>query len=169
MALIVFSKLNDSAQLPTRANISDTGYDLVATSINVTDDYIEYGTGLAITTVSPHLEIGLRPRSSVSKYDLVLANGPGTIDVGYRDEIRVRFKRVLSPSQILDMVRAGKKAEIPDGKIYNVGDRIAQLVFLTQVHPKVSAEEQRVVSDNDSTTAPDFVINRGGGFGSTGN
>ena len=87
--------LNDNAVIPNKAN-DDKGnacYDVVATSItiNSNDNYIEYGLGFA-TEFSSDWECQIRPRSSISKYDLTLANTPGTIDSNYRGEWKVDLK-----------------------------------------------------------------------------
>ena len=43
---VKIKKLNENAVIPQYAKPGDAGMDVVATSINVTDKYIEYGTGL---------------------------------------------------------------------------------------------------------------------------
>jgi len=102
------------------------------------------------------------PRSSVSKYNLVLANSIGLVDRGYRGEVLVRFKYV---SQAEDLVAnsPGFSSLVPIytkinmDKIYKKGDKIAQLVP-SQTHP-VTFEVVDELSDTDRN---------GGGFGSTG-
>src|ERR1700693_2303309 len=96
--------------------------------------YIEYGTGLFLAPI-PEKDIELIretrdhiinfndcspieidkifhiegfPRSSVSKYNLVLANCVGTIDTGYRNEIMCRFKYIFQPEDLC----------VIDGKIF---------------------------------------------------
>lgn len=132
-------KLNENAVLPNAANPGDAGLDLIATSIDYNVSYLEYGTGLAVAIPSGHVGL-LFARSSVSDRGLLLANGVGVIDSGYRGELKVRFK-VVPTSPV---------------RRYEVGDKIAQLVIVPI--PSVSVEE---VQDLDSTE-------RGqGGFGST--
>lgn len=156
MSIIKFV-LKDNANLPVKANETDSGYDIVATSINVHDElkYVEYGTGLFISSMPKHLEMELRPRSSISKYDLIMCNSPGTIDVDYRGEIKVRFK--LIPT--LSILKQSKtKLDIELFTIYELGDKIAQMIIREKT--KVRLVSTDVLEDES---------NRGGGFGSTGN
>ena len=102
------------------------------------------------------------PRSSISKYNLVLANSIGLVDGGYRGEVLVRFKYI---SQGEDMVAncpgfssfAPVYTKINMDKIYKKGDKIAQLVP-SQTHP-VTFEVVDKLSDTER---------KDGGFGSTG-
>jgi dUTP pyrophosphatase len=134
--------LNDKAVIPFKANDDDANacYDVVATSINHDADYgfIEYGLGFA-TEFSSDWECQVRPRSSVSKYDLLMCNTPGTIDSGYRGEWKVRFK-VCSD----------------ENKFYEVGDRVAQISF-----HKVTKTLFNKVDELNTSLRGD------GGFGST--
>jgi hypothetical protein len=108
----------------------------------------------------------LRPRSSISKYNLVLANSVGLIDREYKQQVLCRFKYIWQPE---DMWWGGKLTT-HDGqefnrktifakpnldRIYKKGDKIAQLVT-TQTH------------DIDFEIVPELPgEDRGGGFGST--
>lgn len=133
-----FKKLDKNANCLEKRR-GDCGYDLTAVSVNNTDLYVEYGTGIAVEI--PEGFVGLLfPRSSVSKYGLVLANCVGVIDQNYRGEIKARFKKV------------------GNGPEYQVGDKVAQLLIMPVAEP----EWVEVYSLSDT--------NRGsGGFGSTGN
>ena len=138
--IINIKKTNDFAIIPKYAHSTDAGMDLVAISMNETDKYIEYDTGIAIEI--PKGYVGLVfPRSSVSKLDLVQANSVGVIDSSYRNSIKVRFKKLKD-----------------DGVcVYVPGERIAQLIILP--YPMIGFNEVEKLSDSD----------RGlGGFGSTG-
>lgn len=140
---IKIKKLSQDAVIPTYANVSDAGLDLVATWIKVEDHnnygYFEYGTGLAIEIPEGYVGL-LFPRSSISKTGMFLSNSVGVIDSGYRGEIMARFKYI-----------SGTKS-------YSIGDKIAQLIILP--YPKIEFEEAEYLSQTD----------RGdGGFGSTGN
>lgn len=89
---ILISTKND---FPEKAHSTDACADLVATSIIYDGKYIEYGTGVKI--LPPEGFFGaVFPRSSVSNYDLVLANSVGVID-DYTGEWKIRFKRLKQP------------------------------------------------------------------------
>ena len=138
--IINIKKTNELATIPKYAHSTDAGMDLVAVSMNETDKYIEYDTGIALEI--PKGYVGLVfPRSSVSKLDLVQANSVGVIDSSYRNSIKVRFKK-LKDNGIC---------------VYVPGERIAQLIILP--YPMIGFNEVEKLSDSD----------RGlGGFGSTG-
>ena len=138
--IINIKKTNELAIIPKYAHSTDAGMDLVAVSMNETDKYIEYDTGIALEI--PKGYVGLVfPRSSVSKLDLVQANSVGVIDSSYRNSIKVRFKKLKDNGVC----------------VYVPGERIAQLIVLP--YPMIGFNEVEKLSDSD----------RGlGGFGSTG-
>lgn len=138
--IINIKKTNELAIIPKYAHSTDAGMDLVAVSMNETDKYIEYDTGIAIEI--PKGYVGLVfPRSSVSKLDLVQANSVGVIDSSYRNSIKVRFKKLKDNGVC----------------VYVPGERIAQLIILP--YPMIGFNEVEKLSDSD----------RGlDGFGSTG-
>ena len=134
-------KLKEGAVLPSYAKYGDAGMDLMAISMRITDEFVEYGTGISLEI--PEGYVGLIfPRSSVSKLDMMLANSVAVIDSGYRGEILCRFKHIQF---------AG------DYKISKVGERVAQLIIMP--YPQIEFE---VVSELSTTDRGD------GGFGSTG-
>lgn len=108
---IKIKKLSKDAVVPSYAKIGDVGLDLTAVSISDTYNYIEYGTGLAIE-IPEGFGGFIFPRSSISNYDLNLCNSVGVIDSNYRGEIKLRFKTVHNQ------------------KVYNIGDRVGQLVII---------------------------------------
>ena len=138
--IINIKKTNELAIIPKYAHSTDAGMDLVAVSMNETDKYIEYDTGIALEI--PKGYVGLVfPRSSVSKLDLVQANSVGVIDSSYRNSIKVRFKKLKDNGVC----------------VYVPGERIAQLIILP--YPMIGFIEVEKLSDSD----------RGlDGFGSTG-
>lgn len=161
-------KLDEGAVLPKKANQSDAGYDVVAISDPIiTDSYIEYKTGLRIQPdIGYHVLI--HPRSSISKYNLVLCNGIGLIDNQYRGELLVRFKYIPQKNDITVDAKYLEGEEDCDpsysvsvnidfNKIYKKGDRICQLVVEKTVDSIFT-----VVNELDDTTRGE------GGFGSTG-
>ena len=141
---IYVKKLTPTARMPERAHDDDAGADVYADSkhlLYVDYDVISYGTGLAFAVPDGYW-MDLRPRSSVYKTGLMLANGVGTIDAGYRGEVKAVFNTIWRNNP------------------YNVGDKIAQLVVMPNVSPRnvEFVEVDELPSEND----------RGGGFGSTG-
>lgn len=134
-------KLNDKAVIPNYAKIGDAGMDLVATS-KQTDNYrnIVYGTGLAFEIPPGYVGL-IFPRSSLSKYSIMLTNCVGVIDSGYRGEVMFKFKPLYKEFNV----------------DYNVGDRIGQIIIMP--YPQIELEEV------DELTETDRGI---GGYGSTG-
>ena len=162
----------ESGNLPTQGTNKSAGYDLVATSININGEklegsesfksinFIEYGTGIYISPESSEgiLHGFVFPRSSISKYNLSLANSVGVIDNDYRGEIKVRFKYHLQPDDIhYDTIQRKMYVNIDHSKIYKVGDKIAQIVFF---ETDTIAFEKLDKLDSTERGA--------GGFGSTG-
>lgn len=138
---VKIKKLDEMAQIPAYAKPGDAGMDLVAISKEKSDQYIEYGTGLAIEI--PEGYVGLIfPRSSISKKQLTLCNSVGVIDSGYRGEVKFRFN--YNP-----------KGDVADE--YHISDKVGQLIIMP--YPTVVLE---VVDDLEAS-------HRGeGGFGSSG-
>ena len=147
MLEVKIKKLVPEAVIPAYETVGAVGMDLTATS----KEYDKYGNIVFGTGISIQLPDGyyadLRPRSSISQYGLVLANSIGTIDSDYRGEIILKFK----PSVYFGVNRGDDV-----GVMYDVGDRIAQLVILP--YPKVYFVEVDELSKTDRGT---------GGFGST--
>jgi dUTP pyrophosphatase len=139
---VLFKKLVPEAVKPKFGKPGDAGADLVATSVDFSRDsnsQIVYGTGLAVEI--PEGMVGLVfPRSSVRNYDIVMSNSVGVIDSGYRGEIMVTFN-----------------LKNPWADIYQVGDRIAQLVIVPV--PLITYAETQELSETNRGT---------GGHGSTG-
>jgi dUTP pyrophosphatase len=137
---IKIKKLHPDAVIGGYAKPGDAGIDIVAVSEQWNEDnsMVTYGTGLAIEIPEGYVGL-LFPRSSVSKTTLNLANSVGVIDSGYRGEIMFKFRY------------------LEEGDVYDVGDRVGQLLILP--YPQVEFEEVEELSSTE----------RGeGGFGSTG-
>lgn len=144
--IVKVKKLHPDAVIPKYAYGGDACFDLVAVSRTWNEHYgfWEYGTGLAFE-VPKGYKGSIVPRSSISKYDLVLCNSRGIIDEKYRGEISFRFKVVGNVPPL-------------EANIYNIGDRIGQMEF-----EKVNrVEEFIVVDDLEKTERND------GGYGSSG-
>ena len=156
MLEVKIKKLHKDAVIPKYETFGSVGMDLTAVSKEY-DKHgnVVFGTGLAIQIPEGYYA-DLRPRSSISKCDLVLTNSVGTIDADYRGELLLKFKPTLKLKPHKYAVNT-MEAVLPDfPEEYNVGDRIAQIVILP--YPKVSFVEVGELSETE----------RGhGGFGST--
>lgn len=134
--------VNPNAVMPAKAGPNECGYDVVAAVEPVIQDtYIEYDIGIQVEPPAGFYFI-LVPRSSVTKYDLVFAQGVGIIDPTYRGNLKMRFKRIKTAV---------------GSKIYDVGDKIGQLVLM----PYFSAPIVQKETLTDTARGA-------GGFGSTG-
>jgi len=169
-------------KLPKPATSRSTGRDIIATSepeivgtkqnkdgsgyYYKSIDYIQYRTNLftsvQMNNISDYDILGF-PRSSISKYNLMLANSICLIDADYRGEILLRFKYIWQPDDFLYVPttepNTGSALIVgrPNlNKIYKKGDTICQLK-VTQIENVIF----ELVNVLDSTE-------RGkGGFGST--
>ncbi len=155
--------IREDVKLPFYANPYDAGMDVCAAE----EAIIEPGQTVIIPTglkfaIPEGYEIQVRPRSGISlKTPLRLANSPGTIDAGYRDELGI----IMNNSSIISSGINTDKYLSLDSKwnqkgtyIIIKGERIAQLV-LAEV-PRMSLK----VVDSVKNIGTD----RGGGFGSSG-
>ena len=161
---IKIKRLNENAQIPAYAHPGDAGMDVVATSVIVTDDYIEYGTGLAFEVPEGYCML-IFPRSSNSKKDLLLANSVGILDSTYRGELKLRFKRCYRVTSkdidelyhCVNIQGSDERFWIECTKRYDIGDKVGQIVILP--YPTIEFDETDSLSETD----------RGeGGFGSSG-
>jgi len=151
MIKVKIKKLREDAVIPSYATVGDAGLDLVATHIiSVTNKQVTYGTGIALEIPEGYMGL-IFPRSSIRKYDLELSNSVGVIDSGYRGEIQFTFNVTKKKCDI-------SQYEEFSTNIYNVGDKIGQLIILP--YPPVTLIESNELSETERGT---------GGFGSTGN
>ena len=139
---VKFKRLQKDAVAPTFARFGDAGADITATSKIETRDSVTYGTGLAIEIPVGYCGL-LMPRSSVVKKDLMLGNSVGLVDSGYRGELTFLFRKTRN--------------ERASTNVYNIGDRIGQLVVIP--FPVIDFQESEELSESDRGT---------GGVGSTG-
>lgn len=139
-------KLYEDAQLPKYASEGDAGADLFAriedNGIIILDprEFVAVPTGISLAI--PRGFVGLvHPRSGMAfKLGVTVTNAPGTIDSGYRGEVKV------------SLINHGT---VP--LIISNGDRIAQLV-IQKVETALFGEVEELDSTDRGT----------GGFGSTG-
>ena len=165
--------------LPKKGTDRATGFDVVVTSdpeivgeqyengAYKRIDYIQYKTNLKLAVQKDRqfsnfgyndldYDILAFPRSSVSKYNLVLANCIGLIDADYRGEVLLRFKYIWQPEDYKIRTDNLLEGYINSTKLYNKGDKVCQLKVT-----KVENVEFVLVDELDSTNRGD------GGFGST--
>src|ERR1700730_10544731 len=140
---VLIKRLDPGLPLPARAHPGDAGADLVA----AVDVELAPGqravvpTGVAIALPDGYAAF-VHPRSGLAaRHGVTIVNAPGTVDAGYRGEIRVTLLNTDADRPVR----------------FQRGDRIAQLRF-RRVDRRVSHEVE---------TLPGSA--RGdGGFGSTG-
>jgi dUTP pyrophosphatase len=140
---VLVKRLDPGVPLPAYAHPGDAGADLV-TTVDVRlepGERVVVATGIAIALPDGYAAF-VHPRSGLAvRHGVTIVNAPGTVDAGYRGEIKVTLLNT-------DRVKA---------VTFKRGDRIAQLVV------------QRVerVTFREAAELPGSV--RGdGGFGSTG-
>ena len=149
------------AKIPTYAKVGDAGMDVYA----VEDVTINPGETVIVPTgIKCALPLGyefeVRPRSGLSvKTPLRVANAPGTIDSGYRDEIGVIITNTEPKIKDIGLAE-GSTPAILYGQSYTItkGMRFAQLV-LKEVPACAFYEVSKVA---------EIGFNRDGGFGSSG-
>lgn len=140
------ARLTPSATLPTRAHADDAGADLYA-SEEVTlapGERALVGTGIAVA-LEPGTVGLVHPRSGLAaRHGITVVNAPGTIDAGYRGEVRVC------------LLNTDRTAPFTVG----VGDRIAQLLVQRVEMPAIEeVEDVALLGTTERGT---------GGHGSTG-
>lgn len=185
-------KLNEEAIMPKLAHEDDAGYDiavidngnleleeikydpvyanmLAASGGGKQGDkiyrvkYIQYKTGLSMMPPEGyHLEFVAR--SSVSKYDVILANCLAIGDEGYRGEYMLRFRILPVDIKVFmgENLEAAKENAIKyikmNGiKLFSKGDKAAQMLIRKTI--RLELEE---------TGALEVTARNEGGFGSTG-
>lgn len=159
-------QLEKGVQLPIYAHETDAGLDIYAReeiTINPGETKV-ISTGIRVA-IPEGYAILIQPRSGQSvKTKLRIANTPGLIDSGYRDEIGVIIENIEPPFKDIDY-EFNDNGEIHiksilHGEAYTIaeGQRFAQM-RLVQV-PKAEFIQVESVGE--------IGEDRGGGFGSTG-
>lgn len=161
--LIPIEYCRPDAKMPTYAHLTDAGMDIYLTE-DVTihpGETVLIPTGIKVA-IPLGYELQVRPKSGRSlKSKLRIANTPGTIDAGYRDEIGIIADNIDPVIRHADMDENGRLYNVLWGSDITLskGEKIAQLV-LSEVPKAVFYEVESVSTiENDG---------RKGGFGSTG-
>jgi dUTP pyrophosphatase len=143
---VLLSRVDPGVPLPAYAQPGDAGVDLVTTEDVVIEpgERAVVGTGIAVALPDGYAGF-VHPRSGLAaRAGLSVVNTPGTIDSGYRGEIKVCLVNhdLRSPISL------------------RRGDRIAQLV--------VQRVEHAVFREVDDVTGLPASVRGAGGYGSTG-
>jgi dUTP pyrophosphatase len=142
---VLDERLGQSIELPAYATSGSAGLDLracVTAPIQIAPgETVLLPTGLSIYIADPNIAATILPRSGLGhKHGIVLGNLVGLIDSDYQGELKISCWN-----------------RSDDHFTVNVGDRIAQLVFLPIIQAEFSVVEDFVQTDRGE-----------GGFGHTG-
>ena len=167
---VPFELCHPNAKMPTYANVNDAGMDIYA----LEDITIHPGETIIVKTglkcaIPKGYELQVRPKSGRAyKTKMRIANTPGTIDSGYRDEIGViidniepKIKDITFESDLVDGKPEYKITSVLFGEDMHIGEgeKFAQLV-LNEIPKCAPYQVENVAAiENDG---------RAGGFGSTG-
>jgi len=136
-------RLDPDLPLPSYAHPGDAGADLL-TTVDVTlapGERALVPTGIAMAVPDGYVAL-VHPRSGLAaRHGLSIVNTPGTIDAGYRGEVKVLLLN-LDPAEPIELRR---------------GDRVAQVVF--QRVERAAFAEVEVLPETSRGV---------GGYGSTG-
>jgi len=140
---VLIQRLDPSLPLPERAHPGDAGADLFAAAdVELAPGQrVVVPTGVAIALPDGYAAF-VHPRSGLAaRYGVTIVNAPGTVDAGYRGEIRVTLLNTDADSPVR----------------FQRGDRIAQLVVQRVEYPAFHEVDRLPGSARGD-----------GGFGSTG-
>lgn len=132
-----------AAAEPTYAHPGDAGADLTSTeSVTIpAGERVTLGTGVSIALPDGFVAFVV-PRSGLAaKHGITIVNSPGTVDAGYRGEIRVTLLNI----------------DAREPYTVQAGDRIAQLIVMPVVRARFIPVDVLPGSDRGQR-----------GFGSTG-
>jgi dUTP pyrophosphatase len=160
--LVPLEFCNENAKMPTYSHLTDSGLDIYALEdITIAPgETVLIPTGLKVALPFGY-ELQVRPKSGrCLKTKLRVANTPGTIDAGYRDEIGVIIDNIEPYIKSAKIDGNGRLYDVEFGSSYTIGkgEKFAQLV-LCEVPKAVFYEVESVAGIGED---------RQGGFGSTG-
>lgn len=165
MEKIYFGKTENFYEKPRKSNKGDAGLDVYVPE----NTFIEAGdttvipSGISVALPENHM-LMVTPRSGLSlNTSLRVANSPGIVDTGYRDEIGIIIHNNTPPEELYtgDIEIANLEYDLPAyHKHYQIpqGTRIAQLI-------PVEYKNCEMVEVDD---VKEIGNDRGGGLGSTG-
>ncbi|MBN1891699.1 MAG: aminotransferase [Clostridiales bacterium] len=150
--------------MPSYAHANDSGMDICADRdvLIMPGQTVAVPTGFALA-IPEGYEVQIRPRSGLSLNTMLrIPNSPGTIDSGFRDEVKVIIHNASREDvrYAEDPIHTTSSKGCPKG-IYKIskGDRIAQMVCAKTERVRFESVDSLEGIGND----------RNGGFGSTGN
>lgn len=159
--IIRFKKLHPDAVTPAYSRDGDAAVDLTAVSLHNDElGFLVYDTGIAVEIPQGYVGI-LYPRSGISKTDLMLSNSVGIIDSNYRGSLQFKFttnhvgSTKMHHNAIVSLT--GHDSVLANFNIFNVGDRIGQLIL--HKIPEMSFVEVSELTPSNRGAA---------GFGSSG-
>ena len=154
---IKFKKLVAQAVAPTQGTPGSAGFDLTVCRPveQISPAHIRCRSGIAVEIPKGHVGL-LFPRSSICKKGLLLTDAVGVIDSDYRGEISAVFDILHSEENRQARDFFGVLMP-PRYKIYEVGERFAQLVIVPI--PEVEYIEVEELTPTERGA---------GGYGSTG-
>ena len=160
--LIPIEFCHPDAKMPTYAHLTDSGLDVYALEdITITPGETKLiPTGIKVALPLGY-EIQVRPKSGrCLKTKLRVANTPGTVDAGYRDEIGVIIDNIEPFIKSAEIDENGRLYNVEFGSSYTIGkgEKFAQLV-LCEVPKAIFYKVETVAGIGED---------RQGGFGSTG-
>ena len=157
MISVNYVKTSVDAINPFKKYPEDAGFDLYATWIEENEKYVEYGTNIIFEIPVGYVGL-LFPRSSVTETDLMLKNSVGVIDASYRGEIKFRFMKTKNNTiRIPDGRGMIHKIYNPRDEVYQIGERVGQIVFLQLPNINLSLVSELTETERGA-----------GGYGHTG-
>ena len=140
---IAIELIHPDAQMPRYANPTDGGMDVICpeTVVIPAGKTVRVPTGLKVAVPEGWMLL-VFPRSGMSlKTGLRVANSPGLIDAGYRDEVGILLHNTAGEDYTIE-----------------AGSRIAQFVLVRRTEIRFEVVE----------SVKEIGMYRGGGFGSSG-
>ena len=139
---IKIKRLSDDAVIPEYAHHDDAGADVYSTETCVLRPLERrlFSTGICLE-IPEDFEVQIRPKSGLAlNYGLTVLNSPGTIDAGYRGEIKILM--INLGDTVVSITKGQKIAQL-------VASKVIRLEFV----------DHDLLSDS---------VRSEGGFGSTG-
>ena len=91
MFIVKIKKLTEDCTIPQKAHIDDAAFDIYAAENIIVEPQkpTPVSTGFCME-LPPQTEAQIRPRSGLAlKHSITVLNTPGTVDAGYRGEVKV--------------------------------------------------------------------------------